>query len=129
VPHQCDGHTLLPFVHATPPGEWRREAHWEYDFRDVARWTAAQKLGIAADACNLAVIRDDDYAYVHFAALPPLLFDLKNDPHWLRNVADDPACAAVALRYARRMLDWRLRHADRTLTGFAATDSGLKGSL
>jgi hypothetical protein len=54
-----------------------------------------------------------------------LLFDLRNDPHWLRNLANDPAHGETALRYARRMLSWRLRHADRTLTGFAISSDGL----
>ena len=61
------------------------------------------------------MIRDADHAYVHFAALPPLLFDLRRDPAWLVNKADDPGSRDVALDMARRMLDWRLGHADRTL--------------
>lgn len=127
VPHQCDGRSLLPFVHGHSPGPWRREARWEYDFRDMAGGKAAARLSIDADSTSLAVVRDDAFAYVHFAELPPLLFDLGNDPHWMRNVADEPAYAGVALQYARRMLDWRLRHADRTLTGLAISDDGLVG--
>jgi arylsulfatase A-like enzyme len=72
------------------------------------------------------VLRAEDYAYVHCAALPPLLFDLKNDPHWLLNVVNDPQHQAAALKMARRMLDWRLSKADRTLTGFAISKDGLK---
>ncbi|MBL0144153.1 MAG: hypothetical protein IPP91_19115 [Betaproteobacteria bacterium] len=53
-----------------------------------------------------------------FAGLEPLPFDLQCDPHRLRNVAEDPAHREASLRYARRMLSWRLRHADRTLTGY-----------
>lgn len=37
----------------------------------------------------------------------------------------DPAGASEMLSYAQRMLDWRLRHAERTLTGYAASPSGL----
>ncbi len=34
--------------------------------------------------CNLAVIRDASFKYVHFAGLPPLLFDLTKHPGELR---------------------------------------------
>jgi hypothetical protein len=41
------------------------------------------------------------------------------------NVGRVAACALVAAR-ARRMLAWRLRHADRALTGFSISPSGLR---
>ena len=116
IPEQCDGRSLLGFLRGAMPSGWRREARWEYDFRDLAGGKAPLLLGIARHQCSLAVIRDTDYAYVHFAALPPLLFDLRQDPAWLANRADDPSLRDVALDMARRMLDWRLAHADRTLT-------------
>ena len=62
---------------------------------------------------------------MHFAALPPLLFDLKNDPGQFHNLAEDPAHAVTVRDYAQRMLNWRLTHAERTLTGYAATPEGL----
>lgn len=124
-PRPCNGRSLLPFTHGKHPADWRREAHWEYDFRDLAGGLAHERLGIARDDCSLAVLRDEEFAYVHFAALPPLLFDLKTDPHWLHNVADDPSYREPALRMARRMLDWRLSQADRSLTGYAISDAGL----
>jgi arylsulfatase A-like enzyme len=126
VPRQCNGRSLLPFVRGEPPADWRTEAHWEYDFRDLAGGLAHERLGIARDDCSLAVLRGEHHAYVHCAALPPLLFDLRNDPHWLHNVADDPAHAGAALQMARRMLDWRLSQADRTTTGWAISPQGLR---
>lgn len=125
--HQFDGHTLMPFVRGETPARWRNAAHWEYDFRDMAGRQAAQKLGIDPDSTSLATVLDDEFAYIHFAELPPLLFDLKSDPHWLNNVADEPRYQSVALKYARGMLDWRLKYADRTLTGLAISERGLVG--
>jgi arylsulfatase A-like enzyme len=78
------------------------------------------------DTANLAVIRDEKYKYVHFPALPPLFFDLAKDPGQFENRADDPAYAPLVLQYAQKMLDWRLAHADRTLTHFRATPAGLE---
>jgi hypothetical protein len=63
---------------------------------------------------------------VHFAALPPLFFDLRDDPGQFVNRAQDAAYAGHVRDYAQKMLDWRLAHADRTLTGFRATPRGLE---
>ncbi|NBO19663.1 MAG: hypothetical protein EBV03_10670, partial [Proteobacteria bacterium] len=34
VPLQCDGTSVLPWVHGHTPGRWRDAVHWEWDFRD-----------------------------------------------------------------------------------------------
>jgi len=115
VPRQCNGRSLLPFVHGAPPRQWRTAAHWEYDFGDVAGGRAHERLGIARHECSLVVQCSEAFAYVHFAALPPLLFDLQRDPHWLVDVADAPGHRDAALDQARRLLSWRMSHADFTL--------------
>lgn len=69
------------------------------------------------------------YKFVHFAAFPPLFFDLENVPGQLRNLANDPAYARKMLYMAQKILNWRLKHADRTLTGYAATPEGLVSRL
>ena len=48
--------------------------------------------------------------------MPPMFFDLAADPAASRNLADDPAYAPLVLRYAQKMLTWRLRHEDPGLT-------------
>ena len=90
--------------------------------------TASPKsaLGVPMDKCSLAVVQDENFKYVHFAALPPLFFDLKKDPGQFVNRAGDPAYAARLGEYAAKMLDWRLGFADRTLTGYRATPNGLE---
>ncbi|MFQ5785137.1 MAG: alkaline phosphatase family protein [Alphaproteobacteria bacterium] len=125
IPVQCDGCSLKPFLDGGAPPRWRREVHWEYDFRDVADDRIEAELGPDFGECSLAVIRDRRYKYVHFAGLPPLLFDIENDPGELENLADDPAYAPTALDYARKMLSWRMAHDERTLTGIKLTSSGV----
>jgi arylsulfatase A-like enzyme len=125
TPRQCDGRSLLPFLQGATPQGWRTEAHFEHDFRDVPDQVPERALHLHSDDCNYAAIRDHRYKYVHFAALPPLLFDIAADPGETRNLADDPAHATVALEYARKMLSWRLRHAERTLTGMHLTARGV----
>jgi arylsulfatase A-like enzyme len=126
IPRACDGHSLLPFLRGETPQHWRGALHYEFDFRDVANSQPEERLGLDMDACTLSVLQDKDYKYVHFTALPPLLFDLRADPHQFRNVADDPAYASIALDYARKALSWRMLHADRTLTHYRATPKGLE---
>lgn len=126
VPRQCDGNSLLPFCHGAPPADWRSEAHYEFDFRDLHYSQPESALGVPMDRCSLAVVQDHDYKYVHFAALPPLFFDLRADPGQFVNRAEDPAYAAKVRHYAQKMLDWRLGFAERTLTGYRATPEGLQ---
>lgn len=101
--------------------------HDEFDFREVVTEAPQQALGLHMDDCCLAVIRDESFKDVHFAALPPLFFDLRRDPDQLVNVAGDPAYRAEMLRYARKMLSWKLRYDDRRLTGTSASPDGLIG--
>ena len=77
------------------------------------------------DQCSLSVIQNDQYKYVHFAALPPLFFDLTKDPSQLHNVAQEQSYTLELLKMTQKMLDWKLLHADRTLTGYAASPAGL----
>ncbi|MCA3267968.1 MAG: alkaline phosphatase family protein [Azospirillum sp.] len=126
IPRQCEGRSLLPFARGQDPADWRTEVHFEFDYRDIHYSKPETALGLPMDLCTLAAIRDDKYKYVHFPALPPLFFDLEKDPGQFRNVAQDAAYAPLVLRYAQKMLDWRLAHADRTLTHFRATPKGLE---
>ena len=126
IPRTCDGASLLPMLHGPAPSTWRDALHYEYDFRDVHYSRPETDLGIAMDESSLCVIQDADWKYVHFAALPPLLFDLRADPHQLHDLAQDPAHAATVRDYAQRMLSWRMRHADRTLTHYRSTPQGLE---
>jgi arylsulfatase A-like enzyme len=116
VPWACQGRSLAPWLRGESPGDWRAEAHWEYDFRDLREPAAEVALGLSPDACSLAVIRDSRYKYVHFAGLPPLFFDLIRDPDELEDRATDPACQDLVLAYAQKLLSWRLQSEDRSLT-------------
>jgi arylsulfatase A-like enzyme len=124
VPLQCDGESLLPFLEGNRPAKWRSEAHFEYDFRDIVGQEPETALGLTSDQCQLCVIRDREWKYVHFPALPPLLFNLREDPDEFVNRAGDPACRGVMLAYAQKMLSWRMEQADRTLARTHLTENG-----
>lgn len=126
IPRQVDGRSLLPFCEGDVPADWRTEVHYEYDFRDLHYTKPESSLGVPMDKCGLAVVQDENFKYVHFAALPPLFFDLKADPGQFVNRAEDPAYAVRMGEYAAKMLNWRLGFAERTLTGYRATPKGLE---
>ncbi len=129
IPIQCDGRSLVPFLQGKTPEKWRTEVHWEVDFRYMEEsWEYSQpdkELGIDFEACSFNVIRDEQYKYVHFTDLPPLFFDLKNDPDELHNLAGDPAYTGLILEYAQKMLSWRMVNDERTLTHMTVGPEGI----
>jgi len=86
-PIQCDGVSLLPIIlKGYVPANWRTEAHWEYDFRDIPHGETKEfELALTHHQCSLNVIRSKRYKYVHFTHLAPLFFDLEQDPEELKN--------------------------------------------
>ncbi|MBO9100297.1 MULTISPECIES: alkaline phosphatase family protein [unclassified Rhizobium] len=122
--NHLDGETLVPFLNGAAPAGWRDAAFWEFDFRDIRHSLPEQHFGLRPNECNLSVIRDAAFKYVHFAGLPPLLFDLQADPGELRNLAEEPAYLATRLRYAERLLSVRARHLDQTLAYTELTEDG-----
>lgn len=125
TPAQCDGRSLVPFLHGERPDDWRDAAHWSFDFRDPLQGTAGQPFGLPPERCNLTVLRDERYKYVHFNGLPPLLFELREDPDELQDLSSEPGHAATLLDYARRMLDWRMSHEYGALHNMLVTPDGL----
>ena len=117
IPEECDGRSLLPFLHGKIPDKWRTEVHWEYDFREIGSFQPIieQQFGLSPDQCSLTVLRDEHYKFVHMTALKPLLFDLQKDPEEFINRADDPGYQDIMLKYAQKMLSWQMLHRDRTL--------------
>lgn len=127
MPLQCDGRSLGGWLRGEAPGAWRDEVHFEFDFREPADPRLEEKYGVPMEGLALAVLRDDHGKYVQFAGhpqLPPIFFDLDDDPDQLVNRAGDAGYASKVLDYAQRMLSWRMRHADRTLTGTKLTGIG-----
>jgi arylsulfatase A-like enzyme len=125
IPVQVDGWPLTPFIASgTAPEHWRAVAHWEWDFRHVQYRYAEKLFGIPGEHCSLAVGRRAGSKYVQFAAspdvLPPLLFDLVDDPGHTVNLAAGTGTGndhlALQLDLAQEMLRWRMRNMERTLT-------------
>ena len=134
VPAQCDGASLLPATETGSFGEnWRTEAYWEFDF---SRSSAPEALALAPPHCKLNVARGETFKYVHFGgqnALPPIYFDLAEDPLETTNLANDNRRSQDVADAAGKLLSWRMAHEDRGLThefvttgGFLAFSQGRK---
>lgn len=128
VPAQLDGQSLKELMHQDTGSQWRKTVHWEYDFRDVVFNTAEQYFNLPSQACNMAVSRSEKFKYVHFAALPSLLFDLENDPDETRNVINEPDYQTEARLCAEELLSWRAQHLDQTLALSSVGEHGLTSS-
>ena len=120
-----DGRSLAPFLDGVDADWWRASAHWEFDFRGISKRHAETGLGLDSSLCNMAVIRDDAFKYVHFAGLPPLLFDLQKDPGEVENAVEHPDCLQIHVDFAERLLPWRAGHLDQTLAPSEVTEEGL----
>ncbi len=126
VPVQCDGSSLMPFLRGAKVTKWRDGVVFEFDFRNVgAPADFRDRHGLRLDQCNLVSFRDRRFQYVHFPALPPLLFDLTADPFCFENIAERPDSAPILRDYAQRLLSWRMEANERVLTGLRATAAGL----
>ncbi len=115
IPGPCRGASLLPATTSgNLGGQWRGEAHWEFDF-SLSHFGAVDAFGLRPEQCNLSVIRDARSKYVRFEGLPDVYFDLVNDPGESVNLAEDP-------RYRSQVEDASRRLASRCRTAPAGPD-------
>jgi arylsulfatase A-like enzyme len=125
VPLQCDGQSLVPWIEGATPRSWRENVFYEVDFRDVRAGSTELRFSIDMDACNFSVLRGDEYKYIHFADLAPLLFNIEKDAGELQNLAGKPDMSVVELEQAQRLLSHRMRYSERTWTHTLVTRNGL----
>jgi len=124
-PAQCDGRSLRPWLEGEVPDRWRDSVYGLLDFRDVERQRAERYFRLPHEQCAMMYLQDRHYKYVHFAGLPPALYDLERDPDELCNLAGDPGYREVQLRYAQKLLSWRMGHEYGALDGMKATPGGM----
>jgi hypothetical protein len=84
------------------------------------------ELGLALDACNLAILRTERFKLVQFAAdLPPLLFDMTGAGE-AENLATRPDKISILLDLLSQMLCHRMQNPDGTFSRTMVTDRGLQ---
>ena len=113
---------------APAPDHWRTEAHWSWNFSNPSTAMAERYLGVPMAHCGLDVVRGPDVKYVQFAAdpvvLPPLLFDLAADPGQLHDLVGSASASELGWQASQRLLQWRMRNDERTLSGTMLTGDG-----
>ena len=120
VPRQCDGRGLQSFLHGrATPRDWRTEAHWEYDFRDsrIRGRAGAHARDERVERRAGQSIRNTSTSPIcrrccsTCATIPASSSILSQDEHEQKRMAD----------YSRRLLSWRMRHTDKTLSHLRVT--------
>ncbi len=124
APLQCDGRSLVPLVRGEPPpADWRDEVRYEFDFRIPQ--VIPHPLGMRMDQATLCVVRTADRKLAHFPTMPPVLIDLTADPGELRSVATEAAYRDDLVAMTQRMLNWRITHAERGMSGMMLVGDGV----
>jgi len=123
IPAGLDGRTLQPWLANAHP-VWRQAAHWEYDFRNIPAQTSERHFDLGSCHCQLTVLRTASYKYVHFAGLPPLLFDMAADPSETHDLATHPNRLVTRMSCAEALLAWRAEHLDQSLALTILGDHG-----
>jgi arylsulfatase A-like enzyme len=95
APTDLQGKSLMPLLRGGAPAEWRKSFYYEY-FEYPAPHHVRPHYGVVTDRYKL--VRFDTPALEGWE-----LFDLRSDPHELRNVYDEPANAAVVSELRREL--------------------------
>jgi choline-sulfatase len=90
--------TFIAALGATPdPRDAALPGHSLLDIAEghVPRRTILSEYHAAGAVCGAYMIRHGHYKYVHYVGLPPMLFDLKHDPHERVDLGRDPGFGHV----------------------------------
>ena len=97
---------------------------FDYDFRENTSFVKDKKL--APEQCNLSVIRNHKWKYVHFPSMPNLLFDLENDPNEINNLANEKEFQEIKNQLLSTLLSHRMVHQERQLSNTKLSSLGAK---
>ncbi|MEO0683325.1 MAG: sulfatase/phosphatase domain-containing protein, partial [Pseudomonadota bacterium] len=111
TPAPWDGRSLQPWLDGDAPSDWRDAQLMEIDFAEPHRTTAVQRaLGADARGCGAAILREARWKLVAFSdPIPPMLFDLQEDPAESVDLAPDPAAAGELARLSLALAGRRIR--------------------
>ena len=112
------GRSLLPRVHAGPGAAPKPRIHFEFFYYNLLD---PDERPANPETCRLWLVRDERYKYVEFGEedVPPLLFDMRSDPHEFDNLAAHPQYAPAIAEYCRHLIHWRIRNEDNRMEQWA----------
>ncbi len=110
--HILEGRSLRPILHGDMPADWRDFAVSEYDYSCTPM---ADALGMAPGDARLFMVANARWKLIHVeGGLPPMLFDLENDPDELVDLGRDPDHAEVVRQMREKLAAWARRESQRT---------------
>ena len=102
VPYQrLEGRSLLPFLRAQAPDDWRDFVFSELDY---SFYRARLTLNLEPDDCRIYMVRDEKWKYIHFRGFRAQLFDLDSDPQEFHDLGEDPAYEHIRLCMEKLLL-------------------------
>ncbi|MDA0746281.1 MAG: sulfatase-like hydrolase/transferase [bacterium] len=118
IPDRFQGRSLLGHIRGHSNVQSKSEVYYEKDFRSATR----SHPDWHPDRCLLWILRTAQYKYVQFAeeSIPPLLFDLHNDPGEHHNLATDSTHTAIVLSCCQKLLRWRMFNEDQRMEHWAS---------
>ncbi|MCD9148286.1 sulfatase-like hydrolase/transferase [Pseudophaeobacter flagellatus] len=109
--HILEGHSLVPWLHGVQP-DWRDYAVAEFDYSTMP---LCAKLGLQPKDARLFMVTDVRWKFMHAeGGLPPMLFDLQEDPEELVDLGQSPQHDDVISLMYDRLRHWGLRMSQRT---------------
>ena len=118
--HILEGRSLVPWLRGETP-DWREFVVSEYDYsvtpvRDV--------VGVSARDARLFMVHDGRFKLIHAeGGLRPMLFDLADDPHELRDLARGPGHEDAIARLHDCLARWGRRMSQRVTRSDADIDA------
>lgn len=119
--HIVEGRSLAPLLAGDPAGAWRDHVICEFDYSTTPM---ARELGVAQEDARLFMVFDGRWKLIHAeGGMPPLLFDLAEDPSEFRDLGTSPEYQAVRARLYDKLGAWARRLSQRTAISHTEVDA------
>ena len=126
IPQDWNGLSLMPIIKDPIKKHINKEyVIFDWDFRESHYTSFIKKEQLAPEECNLSVIRTKKWKYVHFPSLPPLLFNLLEDPYEINNLANNDKYLNIQNNLLSKLLSHRMLHQERQLSNSMLSHDGM----
>ena len=126
IPQDWNGQSLMPIIRDSKNKYVNKQyVVFDWDFRESHYSSFVEKKQLAPEECNLSVIRTKDWKYVHFPTLPPLLFNLNDDPYEINNLANEINYLNIQNDLLSKLLSHRMLHQERQLSNSLLSKKGV----
>ena len=128
VPINWSGQSLLEYMKNGNDPLAKKYIIFEFDFRASFLTTFVKNKVLTPEECNFIGIRNSKWKYIHFPSLPPLLFDLENDPYEMKNLANNKKYTKIINDLLSQLISHRILHQDRQLSSMHISKDGVSSN-